>query len=168
MRPEVLDRLNTLNLQKISSGYKDGWLYGMLEREFDLSPDELSFLATKLGFKYGWNPTIASLLERQWETESVNVEILEDLKAKENRAAELKARQRELTRLQDEATHRNNALKLESEKRARTFLLEHPNLVVADRPFTKMEKSIIWLTIQMSEDDQKWVLEQIYERFHDA
>ena len=71
MRQEFVDRFNAILLEKIGSAWKDGWVYGCLREEFSLQPDELEFIATRLGFKQGWNPGLESLLEQQWQEQQV-------------------------------------------------------------------------------------------------
>ena len=67
MRQEVVDRLQVLRMEKLGTSWTDGWVYGRLAEEFSLHPDELDFLAAKLGFKYGWNPQLKAVLEDQWQ-----------------------------------------------------------------------------------------------------
>ena len=67
MRPEVLEQIKVLVREKHAGSRKDGWVYGKLKQAFDLQPDELDQLAAALGFKYGWNPTVKDILEKQWQ-----------------------------------------------------------------------------------------------------
>ena len=51
--------------------YKDGWVYGRLNQEFELELSELTEMAKILGFKYGWNHSVKEILENQWQQEEL-------------------------------------------------------------------------------------------------
>ena len=69
MRQDFLNQLHALLQEKSAGGWKDGWIYGRLQQDFTLTPDEREKLAQALGFQYGWNPTVEDLLEHQWQEE---------------------------------------------------------------------------------------------------
>jgi stage V sporulation protein K len=62
-----LQRLQELIQERFAGSYRDGWIYGRLLQEFDLTPEQLNLLATTLGFKYGWNAIVQDILEKQWQ-----------------------------------------------------------------------------------------------------
>jgi hypothetical protein len=176
MRPEVFAKLEELAQQKKILGYRDGWVYGMLKREFELTSDELSSLVKVLGFKLGWNPTVEKILEEQWQLEAdyekevaqvkSNIKLeLEQIKVSQQRERDLQERRRESNRIQDEAKYLSDVHKIETEAKVRGLLLEYQQNQVASRQFTEMEKGIIILMLRMNLNDQRWLLEMMYDRF---
>lgn len=89
MRQEVKDRLLSLIKQRAVEGWKDGWIYGQLKQEFKLSVDELNSIASTLGFKYGWNPTVEEILEKQWQEEEKTWKQHQQIKEQEKRSRTL-------------------------------------------------------------------------------
>ncbi len=82
MDQEFLNRLQMLLRERLSGAYKDGWVYGRLKQEFDLQPEQLDAIAKALKFKYGWNPDLQNILERQWQEDEVTWMQRELLRAK--------------------------------------------------------------------------------------
>ena len=175
MRPEVFSSLEELVRQKKLMGHRDGWVYGMLKEEFELTSDELAGLVKVLGFKLGWNSGVEKILEEQWQLESdyvkevqrVNIKIKlekEQIKISQQRERDLQERRRERDRLQDKAKYLSDARKIETEVEVRGLLLDYQQNQVASRQFTEMEKGIIMLMLRMDPNDQRWLLEMMYDR----
>ena len=176
MRPKVFAKLEELIQQKRLMGHRDGWVYGMLKGEFELTSDELTGLVKVLGFKLGWNSGVEKILEEQWQLESdyikevqrVNLKVKleqEQIKVAQQRERDLQERRKERDRLQDEAKYLSDAHKIETETKVRGLLLEYQQNQVASRQFTEMEKGIIMLMLRMNPNDQRWLLEMMYNRF---
>jgi hypothetical protein len=83
MRQEFLDRLQEILREKVGGSWQDGWVYGRLKQEFTLQHDELEEMARRLGFKMGWNATLESLLEEQWQREKRQEETLHRVRTEE-------------------------------------------------------------------------------------
>ena len=141
-----------------------------------ITPDELSSLVKVLGFKLGWNSSVEKILEEQWQLESARLKELErvkiknqrereQVKASQQREKDLQERRRESDRLKDEAKYLSNVDKIETETKVRGLLLEYQQNQVASRQFTEMEKGIIMLMLRMNPNDQRWLLEMMYDRF---
>ena len=165
MRPEVFASLEEFVQQKRLMGRSDSWVYGMLRQKFELTPDELSFLVKILGFKLGWNFSVEKILEEQWQLESDRLKELERVKVSQQREKDLQERRRESDRLKDEAKYLSDVDKIETETKVRGLLLEYKQNQVASRQFTEMEKGIIMLMLRMNPNDQRWLLEMMYDRF---
>ena len=176
MRPEVFTKLEELTQQKRLMGHRDGWVYGMLKEEFELTSDELAGLVKVLCFKLGWNSGVKKILEEQWQLESDYVKEVqrvnfktkiehEQIKVSQQRERDLQEQRRERDRLQDEAKYLSDAHKIETEVKVRELLLDYQQNQVANRQFTEMEKGIIMLMLRMNPNDQRWLLEMMYDRF---
>ncbi|MEB3291952.1 MAG: hypothetical protein VKJ24_02210 [Synechococcales bacterium] len=164
-RAEVLTKITELTWQRKAGGHIDGWLYGMLKQEFDLTPDELNAVAESLGFKYGWNPTLKMLLEEQWQKEETQRQERERLQKKYQNEQELQALRVKKQDLQDTAARLKKIRKLEAENAATALLKDYLQTRPMDRPLTELEKSIVFLVLNMQESDQTWLLETIYHRY---
>ena len=145
MRQEFSERLKILLKEKFAGSWKDGWVYGRLNQEIDLQPDELDAIATSLGFKYGWNSVVKDILERQWQEDEVIW------------------MQRELTKIQKQVSL--NQQKADLSRKIATMLQE---LGTSDKPrqeLTDIERVIIALLLKMKAEEQIWVLEMIFNRY---
>ncbi|MBW4550860.1 MAG: hypothetical protein KME35_07100 [Aphanocapsa sp. GSE-SYN-MK-11-07L] len=145
MRQEFVDRFNALLSEKRQGLWKDGWVYGRLKQEFDLQPDELDAMATGLGFKYKWNPMLKEILEQQWQKE-------------EPRWLEQK-----LNQLQAEVSAKRQAASID--RKIATLLAELETSGGLRQQLTDVERALISLILKMSEDEQIWLLEIIFNRY---
>ncbi len=145
MRQEFLDRLKILLKERLAGSWKDGWVYGRLKQEFDLQPDELGAIANVLKFKYGWNPTVQELLERQWQEE------------------EVRWMQHELNKMQEQvALHQQ---KSNISQKIATLLQEYEILDAPQQKLTDVERLLIALIFKMNVEEQLWLLETIFDRY---
>jgi hypothetical protein len=156
MRDEVMQKLESLLKERKIFNYKDGWIYGCLKNEFDLTSDELDSLANALGFKYGWNSTVEEILEGQWQEEADRIRELE--RAKEIRLIEQKKK-----KLADELKYLKD--KTELEQTIHKLLIEYKQMKLVDTELTDVERGLITLIMKMSAQQQLWLLEMIYNRF---
>ena len=113
----------------------------------------------------GWNFSVEKILEEQWQLESDRLKELERVKVSQQREKDLQERRRESDRLKDEAKYLSDVDKIETETKVRGLLLEYQQNQVASRQFTEMEKGIIMLMLRMNPNDQRWLLEMMYDRF---
>lgn len=68
MRPQFITAFNALR----GRGNTDAYIYvTLLSLLGDLERDELEQLASSLGFKYGWNPALKKLLEKQADQQNL-------------------------------------------------------------------------------------------------
>jgi hypothetical protein len=145
MRQEFLSRFQALLSEKRLGLWKDGWVYGRLKQEFDLQPDELDAMATGLGFKYKWNPMLKEILEQQWQKE------------------EPRWMEQKLNQLQAEASAKRQTANISGKIAA---LLEELEASEGLRQqLTDVERALISLILKMTEDEQIWLLEIIFNRY---
>lgn len=145
MRQEVSVKLQELLSERRKFGWKDGWIYGRLKKQFILTPDELNAIAKALGFKYGWNSTVENILEEQWRKEEIHWMNYEKRKLEE-----------EVDRLQS---------KIDVEAKIKQLVYEYNKMKSLDREMTDIERGLVVLIMKMKPQDQLWLLEMIYNRF---
>ncbi|MEM9217908.1 MAG: hypothetical protein AAGD25_26650 [Cyanobacteria bacterium P01_F01_bin.150] len=162
MRQEVSDRLNILILEKLSSLWNEGWVYGRLREEFDLNPDELEYLVARLGFKKGWNPMLKNILEEQWEEQKNLWKKTEAKRVLEKEKEKLKADQ-EVAKIQkeiDETLQKQENLAEVTKTVAEDFNPEKVRQEVRDR------LGILIVEHLGSSWKQGWVYGQLQEEFN--
>ena len=145
MRQEFFERLNHLQKEKMSGSWKDGWVYGRLNQEFELQLDELNAMSTALGFKYGWNAAVKDILENQWQEE------------------EVRWMQQELGKVQRKVS--SNRQKERISQKIAALLQELETTNQSERKLTDVERVLIALILKMRADEQLWILEEIFNRY---
>ena len=145
MRQEFSERLRNLQKEKMFGSWKDGWVYGRLNQEFDLQLDELNAVATALGFKYGWNAAVKDILESQWQEE------------------EVRWMQQELSKVQRKVS--SNRQKEHLSQKIAALLQELETTNRSARNLTDIERVLIALILKMRADEQLWILEEIFNRY---
>ncbi len=145
MRQVFSDRLKILIKEKSVGLWRDGWVYGRLNQEFDLQLDELNAMTTALGFKYGWNSAVEEILESQWQEDEVRWMQQHLDKAK---------RQASLNQEKDDLSRKIAELLQESET------THKPR-----KKLTRVERALIALILKMKVNEQLWVLEAIFNRY---
>jgi hypothetical protein len=150
MRQEFLDRLQALLKEKAFGGWRDGYVYGRLNQEFTLYPEELNKMASALGFKYGWNPSVEDILEEQWQKDESRW--MQEKLAKAQRQLSHHQQKTDLASKIDE-TRKKAALYQEIEASGRS-----------NREMTDIERALVGLILKMEASDQLWLLETIFNR----
>ena len=145
MRQEFFERLNYLQKEKMFGSWKDGWVYGRLNQEFELQLDELNAMSTALGFKYGWNAAVKDILENQWQEE------------------EVRWMQQELGKVQRKVS--SNRQKERISQKIAALLQELETTNQSERKLTDIERVLIALILKMRADEQLWILEEIFNRY---
>lgn len=173
MRLDVTQKMKNLLQEKKMFGYKDGWVYGRLKQEFELTSDELDFLTQNLGFKYGWNSTVEEILEGQWQEESEKMQELEkakerqlieqtQMKMKLERAREMQSLEIIKNELANQVTHLK--IKENLEQKIQVLMLEYQNIKFTNRNFTDIDRAIITLIMKMTPQEKLSLLEMLYNR----
>jgi hypothetical protein len=145
MHPEFLDRLKQLRLERFSGSWSDGWIYGRLKQEFNLQPDELDAMASALGFKYGWNPTVKNLLKEQWQQD------------------EVRWMQEKLVRIEQKVSL--NRKKTDISQKIAELAQELEASGKRRKELTDIEQALMALIFRMDTTEQMWVLRIIFDRF---
>ncbi|MEA5572707.1 hypothetical protein [Calothrix sp. UHCC 0171] len=157
MRHEVMQKLKNLLKERKIFNYKDGYVYGCLNNEFELTSDELHSLAKVLGFKYGWNSTVEEILESQWQEESDRIKELK-------RAKEIRDLEQKKNKLANEIKYLND--KVELDQTIQKLLMQYKYMKLVDSELTDVERGLIGLILKMNNQEQLQILEIIYKRFY--